>query len=236
MLEISIQTRPPDGPTGDAPPPTFEARTLELLDVRLRVHAPAGGDAAHRSVIVAANHPTGALDGLALIEAIRPVRSDVRLLANHLLARIPELAESCFFVDPFGGADATARSLSGMRAAHLWLRRGGASSCFRPAKSHGNGIRRQTSSSEIERRLTRNGIHRSAAWHLRRPRSVLPVYLTGHNSRFFYFAGRVHPRLRTVLLGRELLRHRRSTVHLRLASPMKSEALRIAAILDRRLR
>ncbi len=56
-------------------------------------------------LIVAANHPTGALDGLALIEAIRAVRSDVRLLANHLLARIPELAESCFFVDPFGGAD-----------------------------------------------------------------------------------------------------------------------------------
>ena len=144
-------------------------------------------------------------------------------------ARIPELAESCFFVDPFGGADARSRSLSGMRAAHLWLRRGGVLVVFpagevawqRDPETDVIGGNRTPVDSQWDSSVGRLALATAA--------SVLPVYLTGHNSRFFYFAGRVHPRLRTVLLGRELLRHRRSTVHLRLASPMKSEALRIAA-------
>ena len=50
----------------------------------------------------------------------------MRLLANHLLARIPEMRDLCFFVDPFERPGAAERSLAGLRAAHLWLRRGGA--------------------------------------------------------------------------------------------------------------
>jgi hypothetical protein len=73
-------------------------------------------------LVVAANHPHGALDGLLLLSVIRRVRPDIRVLTNHLLSRIPELADLCFFVDPFGGPAATARSQSGLRAAHLWLR------------------------------------------------------------------------------------------------------------------
>ena len=39
--------------------------------------------------------------------------------------RVRELRDVCFFVDPFERPGATERSLSGLRAAHLWLRRGG---------------------------------------------------------------------------------------------------------------
>ena len=78
------------------------------------------------ALIVAANHPTGALDGLVLMDVLGSVRSGVRLLANHVLARIPEPGSSCFFVDPFEGPKAAARSLAGLRAAHVWLRGGGA--------------------------------------------------------------------------------------------------------------
>ncbi len=91
-------------------------------------------------------------------------------------------------------------------------------------------IRRWTSSAEIERRLTRNGIHRSAAWHLRRPRSVLPVDLTGHNSRFFYVAGPecIHVFARFFSAGSycDIVA---VPYMLHLGSPLKSEALRIAA-------
>ncbi len=58
-------------------------------------------------LIVASNHPHGALDGLVLASILLRHRSDVRILTNHLLARIPELADLCFFVDPFGGARRT---------------------------------------------------------------------------------------------------------------------------------
>jgi putative hemolysin len=45
---------------------------------------------------------------------------------------------------------------------------------------------------------------------------VLPVFIDGENSRLFYAAGRVHPLLRTLLLGRELLRKRGTTVRIRI--------------------
>jgi putative hemolysin len=211
---------------GDAPHQTFEARVLAQLDVRIRVHAsespavPADGP-----LIVAANHPTGALDGLVLIEAIRQVRSDVRLLANHLLSRIPELAESCFFVDPFAAAGAPGRSLAGMRAAHLWLRRGGAVIVF-PA---GEVAWEQDASTDADDR-TRTPL--DSPWQasigrlaLSTRARVLPVHLEGRNSRLFYVAGRVHPRLRTALLGRELLRQRNATVHVHLAPPISPDQI-----------
>jgi hypothetical protein len=105
----------------------FEVRALTALGVDLQCSdddlalVPSTG-----AVVIAGNHPHGLLDGLALAAAVRRVRPDVRILTNHLLSRIPELADVCFFVDPFGGPRAHARSLAGLRARHLWLRRGGA--------------------------------------------------------------------------------------------------------------
>src|SRR5439155_1287089 len=89
----------------------FESRVLEALNIRMDcppsdidVIPPQG------PLVVASNHPHGALDGLLLLAVLRRARPDVRLLANHLLARIPELRELCFFVDPFDGPSA-ARSI-----------------------------------------------------------------------------------------------------------------------------
>lgn len=138
-------------PTGVAGPPTFEGCTLQLLNIRLRVHAAGAAIPSTGPLIVAANHPTGALDGLALIEAIRAVRSDVRLLANHLLARIPELAESCSSSTRSAASrrsrevcPACGRRTSGCVGGVSW-------SCFLPARWHGNVIRTMTSSAEIAR-------------------------------------------------------------------------------------
>src|SRR5262249_58452184 len=110
----------------DSPAP-FETRVLDALDIRSQtIAADLTSIPARGPVVIAANHPHGALDGLLLLDAVRRVRPDVRVLANRLLARIPELHDSCFFVDPFEGPEAAARSRAGLRAAHLWLRGGGA--------------------------------------------------------------------------------------------------------------
>src|SRR5262249_9246656 len=108
-------------------PPFFERRALRLLDIGLHTNPSELSALPVRGpLVVAANHPHGALDGLLLLDLVRRVRPDVRILANRLLARIPELHDSCFFVDPFEGPEAAARSRAGLRAAHLWLRGGGA--------------------------------------------------------------------------------------------------------------
>ena len=191
---------------GTAP---FESRALRALNIRSRIDGtmpPTG------PVIVAANHPTGARDGLVLLEAVRKARPDVRILANRLLERIPELAGSCFFVDPFGGPAAAARSRAGLRAAHRWLHRGGALIIF-PA-------------GEV---ASQPG---DAAWHpsvarlaLAADARVVPVFLDGCNSPAFYAAGRLHPRLRTLLLGRELLRQRGTTAAVRIGSAIDPKSL-----------
>ena len=53
--------------------------------------------------IVVANHPHGLLDGVGMIKELLKHRSDVRVMANHLLYCFEELKPVFIGVDPFGG-------------------------------------------------------------------------------------------------------------------------------------
>jgi putative hemolysin len=194
----------------------FPAAVLEALDISTDCDAmdlqrlPADGP-----LIVAANHPRGALDGLVLAQLIARRRGDVRLIANHLLARIPELEQLCFFVDPFARAGAAERSLAGLRAAHLWLRRGGAVIIFpagEVAHEAAGADARTPGDSAWKPTLGRMAAATGA--------SVVPVHIDGANSAAFYRAGAVHPALRTALLARELLRARGERVRVRVGAPI----------------
>jgi len=52
--------------------------------------------------------------------------------------------------------------------------------------------------------------------------SVVPIYVGGSNSLLFHAAGLLDPRLRTLLLGRELLNKRGRTVEIRIGSAMSA--------------
>ena len=194
---------------------TFEDRALQVLDISVDGHGldliPLRGP-----VVIVANHPHGALDGLVLMSLVRRVRHDVKLLANRLLARIPELHGSCYFVDPFKDATSAERSRSGLRAAHLWLRHGGALIVFpsgevahRPGVSASDSTREESDWSSTAGRL-------AAATRA----SVVPASIHGENSRIFYAAGRLHRLLRTALLPRELLNKRGATVTVAFSRPL----------------
>src|SRR5881628_3825969 len=69
----------------------FIDRALQTLSIAVEVSdddlgriPPAG------PLIVAANHPHGIVDGLAVAQVLRRVRTDVRILGNELLARITD--------------------------------------------------------------------------------------------------------------------------------------------------
>jgi putative hemolysin len=193
---------PPPGEAGV----TFESRVLRAFDISIAAPWSSGSIPESGPLIVASNHPTGVADGLVVSELIRRVRPDVRVLANYLLAAIPELRESCFFVDPFGGPTAAARSRAGLRAAHLWLRGGGALVMFPAGEVAADDEARWHES------LGRLALSTRAV--------VLPVFVDARNSRLFYAAGRVHPVLRTALLGRELLNKRGTRIHVRIGQPL----------------
>ncbi|MBW8868794.1 MAG: hypothetical protein JF610_15945, partial [Acidobacteria bacterium] len=177
-------TRPDDPRLATLP---FERRVLGALDIQ--VEAPAS-------------------DGLALLALLRPLRPDVRLVANHLLARIPELHDFSFFVDPFNRPAATARSLGGLRAAHLWLRKGGAVIVFPAGEvAHGpigDACRGESAWKPTMARLASAG-----------GATILRAHIEGGNSALFYAAGRVHPALRTALLAREFLKKRGASITVR---------------------
>jgi putative hemolysin len=197
----------------------FEIRALEALGIDPTC-APEELSAipSRGPVLVAANHPHGALDGLVLASLVRQVRPDVRVVTNYLLSRIPELSDLCFFVDPFDGAAAAARSRAGLRAAHLWLREGGALIMF-PA-------------GEVAHERRADGSYADSPWHstvgrlaLATGARVVPAFIAGSNSRMFYAAGRVHASLRTVLLARELLNKRGHAARVMLGPSVGHEAL-----------
>ena len=185
---------------------SFFERALEGLNIVVTDDLVADTQAAasipaDRPLVVAANHPHAILDGLALAAVVRRLRTDARIVANRVLASIPELRDSCVFVDQFGAADAAARSLTGLRAAHLWLRRGGALIMF-PAGSVAH-IRDRCGRFVDDPWTTTLG--RLAAGS---GACVVPAFVTGADSLAFYAAGRLHPLRRTALLPRESLRKR----------------------------
>ena len=194
----------------DASARPFERRVLDALGITIDLSASQLDCLSSQGpLIIAANHPHGLLDGLVLLSICRPFRPDVRVVTNHLLARIPDLHDFCFFVDPFDGPTATARSLHGLRAAHLWLRKGGALIVFPAGEvAHGPIVDR---------------CHLDSAWkptmerlaHASRAR-VVRAKIEGGNSALFYAAGKIHPSLRTALLAREFLKKRQATVTVRL--------------------
>jgi putative hemolysin len=187
----------------------FERRALRALGVELAV---ASSDLARvpgtGPVLVTANHPHGALDGLLLADLVRRVRPDVRVVANLFVQRVPELRDLCFFVDPFEGAGAAARSRAGLRAAHAWLRDGGALIVF-----PGGEVAHTWKAGALIDSPWKTTFDRIAASTGAR---ILPASIDGHNSRLFYAAGHVHPRLRTLLLGRELTNKRGRAITVRI--------------------
>lgn len=185
----------------------FSTRALRVLGIDVVV-SPDALDRVPRTapVIVVANHPFGALDGLVLLTLMRRVRPDMRLLANRWLGRLPELRDCLVPVDLFGKpADAVRRNSTALRSAIHWLEHGGCLGMF-PA---GEVAHHETPVGSVTDSPWR---HTAAELAVRTGATVVPVFVAGHNSRLFRAAGRVHPLLRTALLPRELWAKRKSTV------------------------
>ena len=196
----------------------FASRALAALDITLH----ADGLAALPSsggLLVIANHPTGALDGLGLIALLGQVRPDVRVLGNVLLTRIPNLRDMLIAVDPFDRTASGIRAnVAGLRAARRWLESGGCLLAF--------------PSGEVAYRVNREGVAIDGNWHahvaallVRSGAAALPVFIGGCNSRVFRGAGYIHPLLRTALLPRELWCRRQTTLSITVGESVAADVV-----------
>ncbi len=158
-------------------------------------------------LVVVANHPLGALDGLALLRAISEVRPDVRIIANDVLMNFENLEELFLPYDVFS------RHMQKEHIAHI-----GAellqekAILFFPA-------------AEVSR-LTWKGI-RDPQW-LNGPvffakkydAPVLPVFIKGRNSILFYVISLLYKRFSTLLLPREIFNKRGKSLRFVVGDPI----------------
>lgn len=171
------------------------------------------------AAIVVANHPFGMLDGLLIGALLLGVRSDVKIVANRLLASVPELSQYCIYVDAMDGKDKQSVNTQGLREAIRHLTAGGLLVLF-PAGEVAHWSLRSMSISDSR-------WNDSAARLSQMTGSpVVPVCIHGTNSFSFHASGLIHPMLRTLQLPHELLNKRGQHVTISVGQPVKAEKLR----------
>jgi putative hemolysin len=184
---------------------TFDCATDELARI------PRSG-----AVVVVANHPFGLVEGAILGALLQRVRPDVKILANSLLASIQGLEDCIVPVDPFGGAAKS--NWRGLRQSIAWLAQGGLLVTFPAGEVAALRLQRmQILEPEWNERIAR-------VIRLTHACSV-PVFFHGVNSAAFQIAGVIHPRLRTVLLPRELLNKKGATIRVAIGRPVSAQSL-----------
>lgn len=198
----------------------FSERTLDALRVPLNVtlgsldRIPRTGP-----VILIGNHPIGGIDGLAMLAIMRRIRPDSRMIGNYMMRIIPDLREIYLFVDPFGGSEAARRNLATMRHAMQWVRDGHMLATFPAGEVAAFSLR--------QRRVVEVAWSESTARIILKTQApVVPIYFEGCNSALFHAAGVIHPRLRTLLLPTEMLRHRQRALNVRIGKLIPFEQMK----------
>jgi len=149
-------------------------------------------------LVVMANHPYGATDSLALmllLERIRP--GGWRLLSSRTLSRAPELAPHLIAVEPFEPSAPVNRT--GLRKALRFLAEGGIVAAFPAGRVSGWNPEKTLPldlpwSDHLARLASVSGA------------SVGLIHFPGHNSLAFMSVPLRWPKLRALLLAREIMR------------------------------
>lgn len=142
-------------------------------------------------VVIIANHPLGALDALSLIKLIREVRSDIKIVANDVLAQINQLKPILLSIDAFGlktskeTIEQIYNSLDNEEAVIVFP------------------------SGEVSRARP-DGV-KDTKWHkgflkfaLKKNAPILPIYIKAKNSALFYTISTINKKLSAALLPYEM--------------------------------
>ncbi|MCL2098221.1 MAG: lysophospholipid acyltransferase family protein [Bacteroidales bacterium] len=169
------------------------------------------------AAIVVANHPTGAMDGVLLIDLLSSIRPDVKFMTNFLLNYIEGLKPFFISVDPFDSAS-KARNVAGFREALKHLNDGGLLVIFPAGEvaTYRKGFRKVGDKPWNE----------SAIKLIRKAKvPVIPLCIEGYNSRLFHLLGKIHPMLRTAMLGREFINKSGKKIAVNIGAPMTPKFL-----------
>ncbi|MEL1266109.1 GNAT family N-acyltransferase [Pseudoxanthomonas putridarboris] len=185
----------------------IEAAT-DFLNLRFTVE-PAGPcriPASGRLLIVA-NHPSGALDALALLQLVGSVRQDVKIVANDLLAGIEPLSGLLLPVRILGGKPGA----DSVRAVEQALEAEQCVIVFPAGEVSRLGLR------GVRDTRWRRGFLRFAR---ATGAPVLPIRVQARNSALFYGASTLFKPAGTALLAREMFRRNQRRIQLHVGQPI----------------
>ncbi len=168
-------------------------------------------------LVFVANHPYGAIDGLALVHVLCRVRPDLKVMANFLLRQLEPLRDRFIGVNPFEQLGSLS-SFQGMRQALAHVKEGNALAVF-PAG--------EVSSWHTEVKSVADPRWKTPVIKLLQHAEVpvVPIWFDGANSLVFQMLGMIHPNLRTLALPTEMLRMRGRTVRMRVGKPIPAKEL-----------
>lgn len=183
-----------------------------LLSSKDRMRIPAEG-----RLICVANHPLGGLDGMALLKAIGSIRTDVKVVANDVLMNIENLQDLFLPYNIFTNATQRTR-INGIKNAL----NSESAIIFFPA-------------AEVSR-LRLNGV-KDKKW-LNGPlyfarkynAPILPVYIKGNNSFWFYMISWLNKKWSMFFLAHEIMKKQKKTITLKIGDPIPTHILKSGVI------
>lgn len=197
----------------------FLTRSMECLGLRYEVspedleRIPTRG-----ALVLVANHPYGLVEGMILADLVRKVRPDIKVMANQLLSLLPQTQRYLIAVNPFGTRGAKLSNRGPLRQALDWVKGGHALGMF-PAG--------EVASLNVKKRRVVDPVWSPSVGRLiqHTEAPVVPVYFSGSNGALFHLAGLVHPRMRTLLLPRQMINKANRVIRVRIGNPVSAEAL-----------
>jgi putative hemolysin len=169
-------------------------------------------------LIVVANHPTGAMEGIALSALLDGIRPDSRTLSHNWFKRYPRIVAKMFPVDPSKNKAAIRANRKTARKAISWVNDGGLLTLYPAGEVARFDFRSCAPKDPIWRTGAARIVHATEA-------TVVPVNIEGSNSALFYALSALHPRLGALLLIFELFRQRGKPIRARIGEPIPFNAI-----------
>ncbi|MDL2223505.1 lysophospholipid acyltransferase family protein [Bacteroidales bacterium OttesenSCG-928-M11] len=164
--------------------------------------------------ITVSNHPYGHIDGIALIGEIAKIRSDYKVMVNWILGMIDIMDDHFIGVNPFGN-NSKKSSLAGVKECIDHLK-----DCHPLGFFPSGAISNDAGKGKIKDREWQEGVIKLIK---KAKVPVVPVYISGKNSKFFYLLEKIDWRIRTVRLCHELKTKKGKTMDLIFGEPISPE-------------
>lgn len=194
---------------------------LSLLDIEYTVSSDDQARIPDQGpLVVIANHPFGAIEGIILADLLLRIRADTKVMGNYLLQRIAPIRNTIIPVDPFGRRALVGANARSYRSCLRWLKEGNSLVAF-PAGEVSHFHLRQGGITDPPWSAHVAGLVRMSG------AQVLPIFFPGRNSLLFNLAGLFHPRLRTLMLARELVAQESSRIPLCIGRCIPFERMRM---------